>query len=458
MKLVFLVDSVQFFRDLFRTPLLSRLLERAEDHVVLASIFDPAELAREFSHPRLKVVALAARPQAWAQQALLSLSRDLYCAEHPSGSFAQRRRCTVEEHNRWSVGLRAYVASGLRACGLRTRHTIAWGEGLGTDPEFGRLLDTERPDAVVYSYMIPAGYDALKEARRRGIPLWLMVASWDNPTSKGPMAVAPDHVLAWSEQMRREMVAFHDVPDARISTTGVLYFDHYFRPEKLQSRAEFCRATGIPEDRRVLHFATGDSAIMKCNGAFIRILHRIVQSGELGRPCHLLVRVSPKDLFDLYKEFEGLPNLTVQYPLGKGAVYGGHKWMPERGEEYERASTIKNSDVILSVSSSMVLDASCFDVPTINLAYDAGQPARPWESVERFYQYTHAQPVLEEGATQVVKSDAELAAALKLALDEPQSKATQRRALLRRLVQFTDGCSDARVAAELRRLVARGRG
>lgn len=457
MKLVFLVDSVQFFRDLFRTPLLSRLLEREEDHVILASIFDPHELTKEFSHPRLKVVALTAQPQSWGQQALLSLSRDLYCAEHPDGSFMQRRRCTMEEHNRWSVGLRGYLAAGLRACGLRTRHTITWGERLGSDPEFGRLLDVERPDAVVYSFMIPAGYDALKEARRRGVPQWLMVASWDNPTSKGPMAVAPDHVLVWSEQMRHEMREFHEVPDARTSVTGVLYFDHYFRPEKLQTRTEFCRATGIPEDRRILHFATGDSAIMKCNSAFIRILHRLVQSGELGQPCHLLVRVSPKDRFDLYKEFEGLPNLTVQYPLGKGAVYGGHKWMPEQGEEFERASTIKNSDVILSVSSSMVLDASCFDVPTINLAYDAGQPARAWESVERFYQYTHARPVLEEGATHVVKNDVELVAALKLALVEPQNKRAERQALLRRLVQFTDGRSDERVAAELRRLASLGR-
>lgn len=454
MKLVILVDSVQFFRDVLRTPLLSRLLEQPADHVILASIFDPSELAKEFSHPRLKVVPLTARPRSWAQRILLSLGRDLYCVEHPEGSFAQKRSGIVAEHNRWSVGVRAFLAKGLWTCGLRTHHTIAWSTLLGTDPEFARLLDAERPDAVVYSFMIPAGYEALKEARRRGIPICLMVASWDNPTSKGPMAVVPDRVLVWSEQMRREMTEFHRVPGPCISTTGVLYFDQYFSPQKLQTRAEFCRTMSIPENCRILHFATGDSAIMKCNGAFIRILHRIVESGELGMPCHLLVRVSPKDLYDLYKEFEGLPNLTVQYPKGKGAVYGGHRWIPEKGEENERASTIKNSDIILSVSSSMVLDASCFDVPTVNLAYDAGMPVRPWESVERFYQYTHAQPVLEEEATYVVRSDAELVAALKLALSQPQDKAGQRRSLLRRLVQFTDGRSDERVAAELRRLAS----
>jgi len=357
-----------------------------------------------------------------------------------------------------SLKLRLMMARLWLALGFNVRRLIRFGTRYGRDEAFANLLSEEKPDAVIYSYMIPAGFDCLREAKRMGIPLVLMVASWDNPTSKGPLTVEPDYSIVWSDQMKREMNEYHGVPPERMEVTGVLYFENYFKPEGLMGREAFCESLGIPSDKKVVHFATGDSAIMKCNQEFIRILHRIVQSGRLPFPCHLLVRVSPKDKFDLYKEFEGLPNLTVQYPRGKGAVYGGHKWIPDPGEEHERASTIRNSDVILSVSSSMVLDASCFDVPTINLAYDAGMPVEKWESVDRFYEYSHARPVLEEGATFVVKTDEQLEEALATALSHPERKREERQNLLKRLVQHTDGESAGRVVSALRKLVDSSRG
>ncbi len=458
MKLVFLVDSVQFFRDLFRSPLLTHLLKQEGTELILASIFNPDVLRSEISHPRLKVVALRQRKASLINRWLHSMARDVYTIEHPVGSFAQRR-WTVAETNSSETSLRwrLLLARVWRVIGLNSQRLIRIGERFGSDPGFGKLLDDDRPDAVIYSYMIPAGFECLKEARRRQIPLILMVASWDNPTSKGPLTVVPDYSIVWSEQMRDEMKEYHGLPPDRMEIAGVLYFENYFHPERLLGRGESCRDLGIPEDRKIIHFATGDSAIMNCNQEFIRILHRILESGQLSMPSHLLVRVSPKDKFELYREFEGLPNLTVQYPSGRGEVYGGHKWIPDPGEELERASTIRNSDVILSVSSSMVLDASCFDVPTINLAYDAGMPAAKWESVDRFYLYTHALPVLEEEATLVVKNDDELVAALKVALEKPETKREERARLLRRLVQFTDGKTHERLAEAFARLIARNR-
>ncbi len=454
MKLLFLIDNLQFFRDVFRSAVLPRLFADSDTEVIVASTYSADAIAQEFAHPRLRVHALQApRPHSWADLAY-SVAKDLYVLERPEGSFAQKRLVEAEQRERRSLAVRLALGRLFLAMGLTSRAVMCRVEGIGIEPDFDALLQRERPDLVIFSTMLPGVGPWLKAARKRGIPTVLSVASWDNPTSKGPLMVPPDHALAWSGEMKRELMHFHWLPAERITTVGVLYFESYFAAKDLPDRATFCAGLGIDPACRILHYATGDSALIRCNQEFIRVLQRLIASGQLGEPCHLLVRVSPKDLFHLYKEFEGMPHVTVQYPAGSGTLYGAHKWLPAAGEERERAATVKHSDVILSVSSSMVLDACCFDVPVINLAYDAGMKVPPWESVDRFFAYAHCQPALAANATWVVKDDAALLDALRLTLRDRSAKRCERRQMLERLVGFTDGRTNERWVDALRKLAA----
>lgn len=454
MKLLFLIDNLQFFRDVFRSPVLPRLLADEGTEVIVASTYSADAIAQEFVHPRLRVHLLQAPSANWLADLAYSVAKDIYQRERPEGSFAQKRLVEAEQRERRSLAVRLALGRLLRALGLTSRTVMRWVEGVGVEPDFAALLQRERPDLVVFSTMLPGAGPWLKAARQRRIPTILSVASWDNPTSKGPLLVPPDHVLAWSEEMKRELMHFHWLPAERIAPVGVLYFESYFAAKDLPDRATFCAGLGIDPACRILHYATGDSALIRCNQEFIRVLQRLIASGQLGEPCHLLVRVSPKDLFHLYKEFEGQPHVTVQYPAGSGTLYGAHKWLPAAGEERERAATVKHSDVILSVSSSMVLDACCFDVPVINLAYDAGMKVPPWESVDRFFAYAHCQPALASNATWVVKDDVALLETLRLVLRDRSAKRSERQRMLERLVGFTDGRTNERWVDALRKLAA----
>ena len=457
MKLLFLIDNLQFFRDVFRSTVLPRLLANADTEVVIASTYSADAIDQEFKHPRLRVHPLKLPPANWVTAIAYSVAKDIYVLERPDGSFAQKRFVEAEQHERRSLRVRMALARLLRSIGLTSRKVMRCAERAGVEPDFAALLQRERPDLVAFSTMLPGVGPWLKAARRLGIPTVLSVASWDNPTSKGPLLVRPDHSLAWSEEMKRELMHFHWLPAERITPVGVLYFESYFTAGDLPDRAAFCAGLGIDPASRILHYATGDSALIRCNQEFIRVLQRLIASGQLGEPCHLLVRVSPKDLFHLYKEFEGMPHVTVQYPAGSGTLYGAHKWLPAAGEERERAATVKHSDVILSVSSSMVLDACCFDVPVINLAYDAGLQVPSCDSVERFFAFSHCQPVVKSGATWVVKNDAELLDSLHATLRDRAAKQGERRELLERLVGFTDGRTNERWVAALRTLASQER-
>ncbi len=449
MKLLFIIDNLQFFRDVFRSPILPKLLADKTVEVIIATTYSPETVTKEFGHERLRVYPIKIVKPPLISTLLYSLAKDIYTVERPEGSFTQKRLTEADQAERFSLKPRLAFARGLLALGLTSRSLTKLAAKFGGDPVFDAILEKERPSLIAYSTMLPGPGEWLKAARKRGITQVLSVASWDNPTSKGPLVVPPDYAIVWTEEMKREMAHFHWLAPERITPVGVLYFESYFTQPQLLNREQFCASLQIDPRCKVLHYATGDSTLIRCNQEFIRVLQRVIASGQLGTPCHLLVRVSPKDVFSLYKEFETLPHVTIQYPSGDGTLYGGHKWLPAAGEEVERASTIKNSDVILSVSSSMVLDACCFDVPVINLAYDAGLQVPSWESVERFFIYAHCQPALAENATFLVKNDAELIAALKTTLSNPAAKRPERQSLLARMVGFTDGRTNERLVKHL---------
>lgn len=439
MNLILVVDTVQFYRDVFRSRLLDTLLADAAHRIVVYCSFNQEATTREFQHERLRIVPLARKKPHWLASLLFSWAKDLWTIEHPDSSHTQKRMIEALGNKRRSLAPRLALARLARWFGFTSHGIIRFMERFGHDEAFSKLIDEEKPDAVVFSNMIPSDLECLKEARRRGIPLILAVASWDNPTSKGPLTVIPDFALVWSTEMKQEMAQCHDLPAELMAIVGVIYFENYFAPERLMPREEFCAKIGVPPETRIIQFATGDSSIIRCNQPFLRLLQRIIAEQPFEHPCHLLVRVSPKDIYSLYKEFEGLPHTTIQYPLGEGSAYGRHSWIPLAEEDYERASTLKNTDVLLTCGSSIILDAACFDLPVVNLAYDCGLDLPPWLSVKRFFRYVHAQPVEQENATWMVNNDNELRAALAECVNHPEIRREERRRLLLRAVTHTDG-------------------
>ena len=78
-------------------------------------------------------------------------------------------------------------------------------------------LEKMQPDAMVATPLVDfnsSQIDHVKGARAKGIPVALAVASWDNLTNKGVIAVQPDRVLVWNQPQADEAVTLHGTPRA----------------------------------------------------------------------------------------------------------------------------------------------------------------------------------------------------------------------------------------------------
>jgi hypothetical protein len=131
---------------------------------------------------------------------------------------------------------------------------------LPSRPEIEAFIAGERPDLFLVSPLLVAKSDRkglsqldyLRAAKRLGIPTGLLVASWDNLTTKGLIQEFPDFMTVWNEAMKREAVELHGMPAERVLVTGAPNFDDLFAWQPDRSREQFLAEVGLDPKRPYL--------------------------------------------------------------------------------------------------------------------------------------------------------------------------------------------------------------
>lgn len=178
--------------------------------------------------------------------------------------------------------------------------TVAFLErSLPPDPALRDYIARHRPDAVLITPMVDFDYyqlDALKAALAQGVPTALLVASWDNLTSKGLIQIAPDLVTVWNDLQRGEARDMHAIPAERIVMTGAQLYDHWFTMQPSRDRAQFCReAGGLDPQRPIILYLCSSPFVCPDEVTVVRRWLAAVRqsSDELVRTANVLVRPHP---------------------------------------------------------------------------------------------------------------------------------------------------------------------
>lgn len=180
-----------------------------------------------------------------------------------SPKLAERARTLAPAFAR-SLARWAFAMGGYRAI----ERILSGLEGLEraypTDTVMGRYFDAVRPDAVIVTPLVEFGswlVDYVVEARRRGIPSALCVASWDNLTNKGLMRVVPDRVVVWNEQQAAEAIEYHGAARDQIVVTGAQTFDPWFDMGPSTTAEEFRRQLGLSPGSPIILYLCSSSFI-----------------------------------------------------------------------------------------------------------------------------------------------------------------------------------------------------
>ena len=252
------------------------------------------------SYPGISVADLPKRNDRWKPLAgRVRAVRNALRYRHPELRAASALRERAENHlAKQAPALAGRLPDSWLAARSLSRAAALVEAAIPTDPKIDQLLATLAPDVVVVTPLIDfVSYqvDYVKSARRLGIPVAMAVASWDNLTNKGTIAVQPDAVIVWNEAQAREARVFHGVPPDRIRVTGAQLFDDWFDRKPSSTRAEFCARVGLDPARPFFLYLCSSLFIAPEEVAFVRDwLGRLRESAEPSlRTCGVLIRPHP---------------------------------------------------------------------------------------------------------------------------------------------------------------------
>jgi UDP-N-acetylglucosamine:LPS N-acetylglucosamine transferase len=314
-------------------------------------------------------------------------------------------------------------------------------------PEYEHFFEKYHPDVVFGTSMVSTlDIMFMKAARRRGVPTVGMPKGWDNVV-KMLYRFIPDVLLVQNERMKEGVIATQGVPEARIVVTGFPQFDWYTRKEILLSREDFLQSLNIDPTRRLVVFgsegvwAPAEKTVADIIATFVRT------PGMLAKPSTLLIRPHYSDVkADKFNALKGLEYVALDTSMNVSDFFMDN-WDPTLKEIVYFTNLMHHADVVISIASTLALDAACADTPSISPffggLYDMSGRV---DITDALFLTDHYQWVLETGATMPVHSVEELQSAINTCLTDPSHLSHERKVLVDRLCFGNDGHASERVA------------
>ncbi|MBI2846554.1 MAG: CDP-glycerol glycerophosphotransferase family protein [Chloroflexi bacterium] len=315
---------------------------------------------------------------------------------------------------------------------------------------YDRLFKKYKPSLVVVAYRLnpydPYIFPLLKNAKRAKIPIICFVPSWDNVSAKGELAVHMDKLIVWNEINKREAIALHGYSPDEIYVSGPTQFDSYFIRKGFSAREEFFRETGADPKRRLLTYTTAGIQTIETDAEILDILKGFVDENKFVFPCQLLVRIHPVSR-EKYEHLRGCKNIIVEEP-GRFSKTQVHYWDPSVRDMLHLGNLMMHSDVVINVASTITIEASIFDTPVVNVAFDGYKKKPYWDSVTRYYnEYPHYINIVRTGGVRIATTKDELLTAINAYLKNPELDRAGRRRIVEEQCRYTDGKSGERVAS-----------
>jgi len=437
--------------NVLRTGLVQRLLDAAESpDVVLISplVKDPAFVA-EFRHWRLHLEDLPAHRPAGLEGRLLALVQAGYIDSGVTESVRIRRAEAVAKKSiRW-IRAKRILAGIVAPRMLNPRTRYQWIDRLVSHDHADQLFERYRPSLLVTSSpgLIFSEVPLLRTAVRRRVRSMAIDPSWDNFTNKLLPVRCVNRLIVWNELMKQQAVDLHGYRPDEIRIAGTPQWDLYFRSGPGIGREAFCRRIGADPERKLVTLTTTPRELYSHHDHVLRVLIEAMDSRRWPCPVQILVRLHPRDDRSAYAAFENLPYVIVEKPFRATVRAGDGLDIDVTAENQQHlADTLRYSDVIVNVASTIAVEGAIFDTPVVNVSFDGETPSEYVRSARRYYRFTHYVNVTRHGAVRVAETPEDLVLEIGRYLSDPSLDREGRRLVALEQCQFLDGRSAERVA------------
>ena len=312
---------------------------------------------------------------------------------------------------------------------------------------YGELFNKHTPSVVLStSIASKADIQFMAEAERRGIPTVSMPKGWDNVT-KTLYRFVPDKLAVHNELMREAAVDIQRVKRENVVTVGFPQFDLYRKPEIIINRENYCKQMGLDPSRKIIFFGSEGRWASSDEKIVLALAEAVGDGGIFAKTASLIIRPHFTDIKERrFDKFEQFKNVIVDKTITTSNFFMDN-WDPGMEETKKFVNLLYHCDVLVTVASTLNLDAVCFDKPLININYGVLQHPKTGKDITPvLYMADHLQWVLDTGAVDLVSSDLELKNKIGEYLIDPSKKSKERGLLLDSICYKVDGNSSKRLA------------
>lgn len=222
--------------------------------------------------------------------------------------------------------------------------------------------------------------------------------------------------------------------------TGAPQVDFLVRPENIMPRDEFLKKIGFEKDSMIAtFFSQGPYSL---DGPDIcEMILKSIDNSILPKNLRLIIRPHPSGYKEgaKYLPFKDNHNVYIDDVEGWSSV--------PRALNY--VNVLRHSDVVVTTYSSIAVEASIFDRPTIIAGFD-GYKSRPlYQSVRRHKRFTHFQYLLSFGAIKVIESRNDFLPAINEYLANPEKDHEARVRIREEVFGKLDGKNAERIVREI---------
>jgi hypothetical protein len=449
MPIIFLaIPYAVAVRDVLRSETLDVLTDRKDlQIVILVPAGELSRISTEFSRPTVRFEPLHPFSVNLVERIL----------HHFNRGFLYHKCRTIQLGNvggmTWTLRAAVPFAQAARFLfGERSvSRAIAWCfRHLTPREQYADLFDRYRPDLVVVSRVLnfSMDYPVMKRAQVEGIPVVVLVSSWDNFTSKGFFAFDVDRLVVWNEVMKEEAVDLFFYDPEKVLISGIPRYDVFFAKERVREKGVFFDEIGLDPCKKLITYATGSNTTglspYDSNTPEPEIAEYIADAIADGRipGAHLLVRLHPQAAPAQYERIQARQDVTVQIPGQKSSFVDR---LFTKDDDQVFAELMIHSDVVVNLFSTVTLDSVACNTPVICVNFDIRGPRPLLHSVKRYGQFDHNAKLAATGCVRLADSPEILLGMIVRYLEDPSLDAEARQRAIERYCVFTDGASGVRV-------------
>ena len=298
-----------------------------------------------------------------------------------------------------------------------------------------KLLQEDKPSHLFFTHQRPP-YVApfLYAAQQSKIPTSTFIFSWDNLASKGRMLGVFDYFLVWSHLMKDELLYFYpNVSKEKVKVVGTPQFEPYVMAKYRTTTEEFYAKFNLDPNLKTICYSCADVSIGANDPVVIRAIANAIRRNAINTKVQLIVRTSPAEDDSRFKAIrDEFPEIVWNVPkwilTRDNHAESWSQRIPSQEDITDLRSLLQNVDLNINMCSTMSLDFMLFDKPVINTVF--GNPENGMYDDQRFLNYGHFKKVVDSQSVTIAKNATELIDQINQALNNPQERTTQRKAML----------------------------